>query len=429
MNLRALPAAIGWLALVAGAGAVNPRERTDSGQFTIYCEDAQMRRQVASFAARTKSNLLALLGESDAWKRPIVITIQLDTAPNPAEPPATLRLVDSVVGMKIEVVVRLGREPLDVNLPQHLIRAVLLEYMYRGSGLKEDGNYAEPPWWFVEGAAELLRRRDGGAEPRFFRSLIETNKLPPIESFLAEKPDELGPTALAVDRALALCLVQLLLEQTDGRRQLASLLRTWPEGNGDSLAALAHEFPAFRGGAPALQKWWTLNLAHAASADRFLPLASGDTDRQIAALLEFDIPQKDGSSRHFAIENFTEYLKMPMSRPVLAAQRGALVALSVRANVLLRPVLAEYEECLAQLSRGKTRGIRDRLEHASRMRAAVGRRAGEIADYLNWFEATQMGVRSTTFDNYLKTANEVSAQEKNRRAPIAQYLDQLEREY
>ena len=92
-------------------------------------------------------------------------------------------------------------------------------------------------------------------------------------------------------------------------------------------------------------------------------------------------------------------------------------------------MLSEYDECLAQLARGKTRGIHDRLERAARLRTALTHRAGEIADYLNWFEATQMGTRSGAFDNYLKTASELSEQDRKRRDPIARYLDELEREY
>ena len=36
MNFGVLLSATGMLAILASAGAVSPRERTDSGQFTIY---------------------------------------------------------------------------------------------------------------------------------------------------------------------------------------------------------------------------------------------------------------------------------------------------------------------------------------------------------------------------------------------------------
>jgi hypothetical protein len=425
MKLRALLSIACLGALLASAPAVSPRHRTDSGQFTIYCEDTNLRMQIASLAAKTKDDVLGLLGEKDGWKRPIVLTIELHTAPQPV----AVNLIQSDVGLKIEIVARIGSEPEDVNLRKQLIRAVLLEYMYRKQAPKADAGYAEPPWWLVEGSSELLRQRDGGAEPGFFRTLIETNKLPPVESFLAEKPDELGPTALAVDRSLAMCLLQLLLDQPDGRRHLATLLRNWSEGSTDPIAALGKEFTGLAGGASALQKWWTLNLARLASTDRYQALSAEATDRRIGALLEFDVPQKDGTPKHFNARDFAEYLKLPSGRQVVAAQRDALVDISVRSNVLLRPVISEYEQCLTLIARGKTRGLRERLDHAERLREVITRRSGEIADYMNWFEATQMGGRSSAFDNYLKTANQISEQERRRRDPIARYLDQLEKEY
>jgi cytochrome c peroxidase len=58
-------------------------------------------------------------------------------------------------------------------------------------------------------------------------------------------------------------------------------------------------------------------------------------------------------------------------------------------------------------------------------------RRGEIADYLNWFEATQLGTRSSAFDSYLLTARTIE-REKMRTAAsleIAKYLDLLQEEF
>ncbi|HYR58511.1 MAG TPA: hypothetical protein VEO95_07780, partial [Chthoniobacteraceae bacterium] len=117
MSVRALLSAAGVAALLASAHAVSPAQRTDSGQFTIYCDDANLRRQVAGFAARTRGELLELLDEPDQWRRPIVVTIELN-APSAAAArgPVEFRVVETEVGMKIEIVARIGSEPADVNL-------------------------------------------------------------------------------------------------------------------------------------------------------------------------------------------------------------------------------------------------------------------------------------------------------------------------
>jgi hypothetical protein len=428
MNRAVLLAFAALSALSVRVDAVDPKQRTDSGQFTIYCENVELRRQITSFAVQTKDQVLSFLGESDTWRRPIVLAI--DNASSPDQPLASLRVIDSAVGMKIEITVNLRTGTPDVNLQKYLVRAILLEYMYRRTGVTGGAAYVEPPWWVVEGMVQMLRRREAGLNSDFFRRLVETNKLPPIEGFLAQKPDELGPTALAMDGALAMCLLQLLIDQPSGRDHLATFLRAWPDAGGDSIGALGREFRALEGGAAVIQKWWVLNLARFAAADRYQGLTAQESDQQVVALLEFDIRNaKTGQTRHFNVQQFDEYLKIPESRQVLAAQRAALVALSLRANALLRPVIAEYEQALALLERGKSRGIKERLERAGQLRAAIVRRIDEIADYMNWFEATQLPGSSKLFEGYLKTANEISEQDKARRDPIARYLDSIEKEY
>jgi hypothetical protein len=105
------------------------------------------------------------------------------------------------------------------------------------------------------------------------------------------------------------------------------------------------------------------------------------------------------------------------------------VALGTRTNALLRPVVVSYEEIFALLARGKKHGIQERMAKAEEYRALVRRRTSDIADYLNWWEATQTKSRSDTFDNYLKAANEISDEQQKKKGPIGQYLDQLELEF
>ena len=92
-------------------------------------------------------------------------------------------------------------------------------------------------------------------------------------------------------------------------------------------------------------------------------------------------------------------------------------------------MLVDYEAALALLARGKTKGVRERLASIRKYRADVLQRMSAIADYLNWSEATQRIGPNRDFDEYLKTAREISEQERKQRAPIARYLDELEREY
>ena len=429
---RALVAAMVLLTAPLPADALDLRERSDSAsnQFSIYCEDRPLRMRVVSFVEEVKRDVLKTLGEREGWKAPIVITIERASPARAQEPAATVRLVESLPGFKVQIDVRIGRDPSAVNLQRQIVRAVLLEYAYREVGVKGGTEFRDAPWWVIEGCVGLARQREDGPNAAIFQQLLRTNKLPPLENFLSERPDELGATVRALDRALAACLVQLLTAQPGGPAALARLVRAWPQSNGAPLALLKKEFPVIAADEATLQKWWTLNLARFAAADRYRGLSVEETDQQLAPLLTLEIRTGQGSEKKtFDLADYESYLPLPGSRAVLAEHHAKLIALSTRANALFRPVLVDYEAALALLARGKTKGVRERLASIRKYRADVLQRMSAIADYLNWFEATQRIGPNRDFDEYLKTAREISEQERKQRDPIARYLDELEREY
>jgi hypothetical protein len=428
--MKAVAAAL-LAATLAAPAAVDLRARSTSSskQFIIYCEEPALRAQVTTFVEEVKRDVLSLLGQPDRWRIPVVVVIEHTANPRPV----SVRLAETPDGPTIQLHASYGSDPGTDPLQRHLIRAVLLDFIYRDRARPEPGQpYVEAPWWFVAGTLESLRRRDHGIPSDLYRRLVETNKLPSIEQFLAGRGDELGGTAAAFDAACALAFVQLLLEQTDGPTRLATLLRTWPDEHGDPIRALNRAFPALGVGTDGLQRWWTLNFARFATSDRYRGLSAEDTDRELQALLEFDIVRnKAGSTERFALGQWREFMKLPGARAALTTQHRQIVALAARANALLRPVLASYEEIFARLARGSTRGLAERIHRAEIYRSAVLHRTSDIADYLNWFEATQLGVRSTAFDEYLRRARQVEAAP----APgttgkaIAEYLDELEKEF
>ena len=430
MNRRAVL----WFAAVNVAGiiaaqAIDLRQRSESRskQFVVYSEDVRLRQRVASFAEEMKGLVLELLHEGDRWRAPVVITLERAKTGEPPLP-ARLRFAETEPGFKIEMQIKIGDDPQAVNLQKMLLRASLIEYAYREKGITAGETVIEPPWWVVEGLIEMSGRRGETPDGGLFRRLIDTNRLPPLENFLGEKPDELGPTALAVDRALAMSLLQLLVEQPDGRTALARLVRDWPQSNGDPVALLTRNFPGL-GKGPTLQKWWTLSLARFAAVDRYQGLTTEESEATLAPLLEFELViNKAGEKKKFAVGEFAQYLKFPASRAVLEARHAEIVALSTRASALYRPVVADYEGIFALLGQRKTRGLRTRLEQVEEGRRFVLRRTTEIADYLNWFEATQMQTRSSAFDDYLKTARELSEQDQKNKGPVGRYLDELEKE-
>ena len=125
------------------------------------------------------------------------------------------------------------------------------------------------------------------------------------------------------------------------------------------------------------------------------------------------------------------FLKMKDARAALETRHNAIIALSAHAHALFRPVVAGYEQVLAQLIRGKTKDLRTRMANIEVYRGTVLHRMDDIGNYLNWYEATQLGARSDAFEGFLRAAREA---EKDTRKPssteaIAQYLDALQKEF
>ena len=422
---------IAALAVAARTDAASvERSVSRSRQFVVFCPDASLRGQVAGLVEEVKADVYELLGESaDRWKFPVVITLAPPSGQT--RPPVVFQMISTPEGAKIDIDAELGGDLAAVNLRKQVVRAVLLEIAYRDRPPIRGGErYLEAPWWLVDGAIEIFRRRDLDVDSELFRRLVENNKMPPIEQFLELRASGLGATAEAIDAACAMGLVQSLIEQPNGRANLARLVRRWPDTGVDPKAALLKDFPGLAEGGASLQKWWTLNIARFAAADRYRGLSVEETEKQLVPLLQIELViDKAGTKKTFSVGDYSQFIKLPGARAAMAARQKAMLALSAQANPLMRPVIADYDEIFSLLARGKTRRLTERLAGIEEYRAIVVHRMDQIADYLNWYEATQLGTRSNAFDSYLKAANEVTREEAHRNGPIARYLDSLEKEY
>ena len=108
-----------WLFAGAGWGAdLKNRSTSRTGQFIVYCDDRELRSRVVSFAEELKTDLLQVLRDGDSWssaRPPVVITID-PAATDERIVPVQVRWVNTVAGPKIDVVVRIGSDPSEVNL-------------------------------------------------------------------------------------------------------------------------------------------------------------------------------------------------------------------------------------------------------------------------------------------------------------------------
>ncbi|MEI8340237.1 MAG: hypothetical protein WCH43_01720 [Verrucomicrobiota bacterium] len=411
--------------------ALQKKSISTSGQFVVYCDDLASRLRLTGFVEETKKEVLELIGgKKDHWKSPIVVNVDRMSAASPGGAVSQVRLLEVEDGFKVELDFRLGADPLEVRLEQQIVRAILLEYSYRGQSSPKAGTaYVEPPAWLVEGAVEIFHSRDAGTRADVYKALIESNRAPKLEDFLSQNISDMDSTSLALYQACAVALVQLLVDLPNGHANLSAYLCDTSRDN-SRIDDLKKHFPALGAGGQSLEKWWTLSLARLSASERYRGLSLQETDQRISSLLTIQLPApKGGEIKKFTIDQFKDYLKVKESRVVMNQMSAGFLALQQAGNPELRPVVMEYQAISGELAHGKTRRIKERIVAAETARGMILKRMKDIEDFMNWFEATQVTARSTSFDAYLKTATELAAPQPRRQDAISRYLDSVEIEF
>ncbi len=404
---------IAWLALAVACGLLSnapaapfdARSRTvsSSAQVLVYSQNAELRTRAASLAEDIKSQLLGFFGETDQWRFPVVVSIE----PAGSDPAVIrLNLVDTPDGMSVQLQVRPGTDPAEVHLEKHLLRALLLERMYRRrERVRAGDSYLEAPRWLVEGLLVFRRFREGSRSLSQYRLLLGAQNLLPVEEILENRVELLGsPTAEAMDAVYSYCLIRLLMDQPEGRAGLVRLVEDWPDCGNTPVEALGSHFPSLGVSPDGLRKWWTLGVARLAATSEGTMLDAGESEKHLVRLLQVEVVvNSDGSRTRFELEQFEEFLPLPDARRGLKAAQAAMLEAGSRLHFMFQPVLAQYEAVVVDLLAGKKRGVAEKIRKADRARLDVRHRLDGIADLLNHYEATQMKGFSGAFGGLLKT--------------------------
>jgi hypothetical protein len=396
-----------------------------SRQFVIYGGDATLRGAISELAEQTKANLLALLRQRDGWKTAVVINLQPQQANLPEIPPTSLRVSQTGFGVKLQLDLIVGRN-LDGSLVERqLLRAILFEMIYRDEGdLASGATLVEPPDWLVEGALALTPGREREA---LVEALSTADKGKSLEEFLRQRFDLLDSAGRMLYRAYSVALVQLLLEQGGGRARLARYISSnLRQASTDPVADLKACFPQLRDD---VEKKWVSTVARLSEHQIYQLLTFAESERRLDESLQIKISDGSRNRGRPKAANLSELSRRKLSPEEKAAvnhMSQALLLLVGTAHPVLRPVAREYQQIAALLIRGKRRGIAKRVSYLDGTRKELAARMGDIDDYMNWFEATQMENQSGAFSDYLMAANQSQVSAQRRRDPLSVYLDALE---
>ena len=414
--------------LVFDSVAATPIERSvsPSGQFILYGGDAAWRGAVSALAERTKANLLALLQRRDQWVTATVINLQ-SRAPNlPEIPSAALRFSQTGSGLKLQLDLVISREINSAATERELLRAILLEMIYRNQTAIAPGDvYVEPPSWLVEGLLALTPNRDRAS---LVNALTVSERVTPLSEFLRQRPELLDPAGRLLYRAYSLALVQLLIESGDGHARLGRYIDNLSFSSNDPLPDLEAAFPQLAGND---EKIWKSKIADIKSSRRADLLTFSQTEEKLADLLRTKFPAAEGRDKSVSVSLQDLYQKQPNSTQRLALQKFSqeLMLLAAHANPVLRPVVQDYQQLAGQLALGKNRAVAARLVELKILRAKLSARMSEVDDYLNWFEATQLKTQSGLFEDYLNTSNPAVPSPAHRKDAYSAYLDAMEEQF
>ena len=418
------------LLLAAWAGAA-PSEQSisTSRQFIVYGTEITVRGAICDLAEQTKRDLLKLLGQRDAWATPIVINAQYPQANLPDLPRRAVHLSQTGFGLKLQLDLTIDAELRRPEVRRELLRALLLEMMYRGESNTPAGSvYASPPDWLLDGVPSqesdmpLDRVSHLLAMPVAARSVIS------LEKFLHQRPELLDGPGRLLHRAYSIALVDLLARAPEGPNRLARFILELRSASNDPMAELRLHFPELLGPGEGAEKVWERQIARLATEQPYQLLTSAETERMLGEALRLRMSDRD-AERTYQLADFPKFLKHASARTALALLVQDLSQLATRAHPIYRPVIAEYAKITALLARGKTKGVAARLDRLQGTRRKTEAQMRGIDDYLNWFEATRLSGPSGAFSDYMKAADSAARPQQKKRDPISVYLDALETQF
>ena len=402
-------------------GAQTEHSTSPSRQFIVFGADSVLRGAVSDAAERAKTDLLALLRQRDNWTVPIVLNLQPQQANLPELAAAELRFSQTGFGLKLQLDVTFSQD-LDVSLVEReLLRAILLEMIYRKRPQLAAGTtFIEPPDWLIDGTLALAPGHDRG---QLVEALTATENTPTLEKFLQQRPAMLDSAGRVLYRAYSLALVQMLLEPKDGAARLAQYIGRLSDASNDPLTDLKAQFPFLRSDA---EETWQSSLHQLRNFQAYQLLTFAESERRLGELLQVKASEANRPPKLTSVAELAKRKPSANEKMTLNDLGHELLVFVVQANPVLRPIAREYGEIAALLARGKRRGIVKRLSRLETTHKQLASRMSDIDDYMNWFEATQMKNGSGNFTDYLKTIDRSQLSISKRRDPLTVYVDALE---
>jgi len=407
-----------------------PADRTisRSGQFRVSGADGLVRGSVGVMADAAKDELLALTGEKDAWKVPISIFLHGKQG-DPLPPRSVaMRRVLTDTGCELFVDVHLSHG-IELESFKHTITSALLyERALRGPA-RPDERLMVPPW-LVEGLREATAWGLKRGDRRLYEALFKHGGLYKLEELFAMDEaafEDLDGAMRAAFRGSSGALVMALIEQPQGKEGFGAFLTEVPAFQGELPTLLRRHFPDLNLSETSLAKWLSLKLADMVTPTTTDVLGVAETDAALTQALQLNFRDADGSLQRRPIEDWEQLAELKAHERAGAVRQAqdSLVRLSYRCFPSYRPLLAEYQIALGEISRGKTRKTAAQLAALAKTRGEMMTKNARASDYLDWFEITRARDTSGEFEDYRRLKARLQDNPRTRDDHISIYLDRM----
>jgi hypothetical protein len=280
----------------------------------------------------------------------------------------------------------------------------------------------------------------------------------------------------------------MLIEQPNGTAKMENLLPALALTGNDPTPAISRVFPGLSSSANGLSKWWTLQIAALSQPGLDEVRSPRETEEMLttALTLRYTLKEKDDTKKPGALKRlfsrakisaaaasdnaaktsggkkgdktttnstaapaappppaagatakeetcditaFEKVLNLPDHEAILAKPDLDLTLLLLRAHPVYRPIIAEYQEAVRNVAKGKKlRESAATFERLATTRRQLMDNMQAIEDALDDYEARQSTEKSGAFDDYLRTAEEFAQPPPPRPDAISRYLDAVETE-
>lgn len=402
-------ACLAAVATGASAAPLAAGSSSRSGAFIAYSQDRDLRNKMLRAAEGALGEWEKIHETKAGSGAPIVLNDKTRAVMPKGGSPVVPLLFETEAGMKVQVDLYDEGAMESGAFDDGVFSALALHAMHNGESPRAGKAFDMPPRWFIEGLVEELRRSKDGTPDGVYSALIQSGRPPELDAFFRQKPEILDAASVVLYRAQAVSLLRVLQKAQDSKKSFAALLVD-PSFARGGVEPVLPAFPSL-GSQSALSKLWTLNIARSSMPPRMASLTVEQSERELADVLKSvkggqDLPEAAKAQggaflmREFAVRIFN---------------------LEFRSHPLFQPVLEEYRNIATQLSRRPKTRVAEKIRELQETRAQLVERSQKIADYLNWFEVTQIDEPQSFREG--KSGRSESIPFKN---PYALYLDSLE---